>query len=175
MTDFLAVCMWLFILLLICGVHSRGYVETKLCKDQDCCRDCKTEMIDLMEFDGICRWDGEFGQTHHCINGRFYKNAWYDNEWCDGDALYQETSGQCYQDEETGGSFYLICQDGLKGSNADTHKSTKKVHVYFIGALVSSIVFLCGVLGGFFVYKRGYRKANEIELDAMDHKMHLFH
>lgn len=156
----------LFMLLNTVEVYSNtvevygGILSTIMCEDSYCCLKCKAYNTNVVAFDSECRWNGEWAETQMCVNSKYYERRMYENRECSGLPSFKWTSGQCYPTED-GKSFYFQCyQKSLVGAvvhNISINGSNNEHdewYIYTIGILIILLVFLCGWLCGYFLYKR---------------------
>ena len=104
-----------------------------------------------MKFDGMCRWNGEFGlwETHLCDGKNFYMWRTWEEDYCDGLPLKVYTSGVCYWDPDGDVSFYFECFGLKEGNESDTNNTHWTVYL-----VVALLVFLIGILGGYVLNKK---------------------
>ena len=136
------------------GVHGASQLITTWCRRNDCFTDCATRAEDMVF--GQCQWDGANYVKHFCNSNREYLQIIYGRDKrCSRSLSMGLRGGNCYKDMGTGHYFFFSCVNSLnaseQGINADANDQD---YVYVIGALIFFLVFLCGIFGGYRVYKR---------------------
>ena len=161
------------IVFVVDGVFGGGYIQRYECIDKECCRGC-SEVSDVYnDFDGVCNWNGEYAQTYECIpyggnslvTGN-YRHSIYEDRNCENDPVVTYKSNRCYPNYETDGSFYFQCrvQNLFGNKNNDANKEDVGWYLNTIAAMLVSVVFLCGIIGGYCVYKK--RKCHQNQNDT---------
>ena len=139
----------------------RGILSISRCTDKYCCENCQHEYYTPVLFDGLCRNDGYRSDTYECTSGRYLEYHKWSNIGCIGQPYLSFHSGHCYEDNDNGGSKYFTCSYHTVGSQEK--EEDHEWQMYFIGALIGLMILLCGLFGGYVVYKRKvYRKETDL-------------
>ena len=155
---------------LLCFYSQRvlgGLVETVVCEDTECCKNCTTATVDLVNF-GICRKKRRdyYYETHFCSeNELYYVHNMYPSETCTGEPVFQYTSQRCYQwfDERVGKwvGYYLKCHHGrvvLNSNQQNTENDAEndeiEGYMHSIETVGIFLVFTFGIIAGYIIYKK---------------------
>ena len=137
---------------------SDGYLYTTLCSDRYCCENCKDRVVDFINFDGACRWDGYHAVKYECMNGDNLKYKIWNNRYCIGMPVKTYRTGYCYQDAEfEDGSRFYDCSMARVPLGSDTIKyetDSGLSSLNVIGAIVGLLLFMICIVAGYLLYKR---------------------
>ena len=140
------------------------------CSDRDCCV-CGEAREENALFGGICTSSGGYPNTYTCENGQLIMKQ-YEDPQCLGAEVREWRSGRCYYDKNKKASYFLTCFpdfDGLKANDVidqampsrfeiddivNGHNDNVQWYVYLIGVIVVLLALVCGIFGGYLLYKK---------------------
>ena len=152
-----------------------GMLMITQCSDLHCCDDCEVTQTEILDFDGLCRSNGEgLFETRTCHNGLHYTHKLYLSDICAEPPISTVTSGRCYTHGYFATSHYYQCDElDIQGlllgpTKRDEDVSTNgnaQSYMYIVASFVVLLVFLCGLIGGYFVNNRRKYKSRETLVD----------
>ena len=152
-----------------------GMLMITQCSDLNCCDDCEVTQTEILDFDGLCRSNGEgLFETRTCHSGLHYTHRLYISDICAGPPISTVTSGRCYTHGYFATSHYYQCDEfDMEGLLLGPTKSDDDVsangnaqsYMYIIASFVVLLVFFSGLVGGYLVHNRRKYKCKETLVD----------
>ena len=160
--------------LLFAGTYSDGLIFRTDCTDAYCSQQCTDRDVHEQNFrGGNCFFNGAYSETFACLGGIKFWHMIYPDPHCNEEPIQIYTDGKCYTGANGGSSFYR-CVNGKHigrslgneyGKDSNQESRNNESYLYVVGVVVVLMVLLCGIFGGYLVFRK--RRKLSVERDQL--------